>query len=101
MTVKQVGFYSGEKWLCLSYFSPAKTFKSKFRKEAIMPLDQRHGILSGMKLTVFKLRAKLPWYNRACDFLSNLENALHYLPEEELGSALNYWQEYLLPQGMR
>ena len=27
MTVKQVGFYSGEKWLCLSYFSPAKTLK--------------------------------------------------------------------------
>ncbi|MCX6746149.1 MAG: hypothetical protein NTX00_04000 [Candidatus Parcubacteria bacterium] len=66
-----------------------------------MPLDQRLCILSGIKLTVLKLRAKLPWYNKACDFLANLENSLHCLPEEELYTALNYWQEYLLPQGLK
>jgi len=66
-----------------------------------MPLEKRNGIITSIKLTVYKMRTNLNWYNKACSFLANLENSLHRMDPDDFGSAVNYWQELLLPEVMK
>ena len=37
------------------------------------------------------------WYERARKFVRNLENRLLKINEDDFVSALNYWQEIILP----